>query len=258
MTAPSILVRHDAGVCRIRIARPERRNALTREMYSAMVDAIAAADADPEILAIVFEGTADIFTSGNDIGEFMGAPPTGHDSPVFQFLLALIHAETPLVAAVRGPAIGIGTTMLLHFDLVYADDRAVFEMPFTRLALSPEGGSSMLLPQLCGLRNASELLLLSERFDAERGRELGLVNRVYGAASFEEAFEKQLERLLAMPPESVRVARRLLREPVRDALREAMEREGTHFIERIQSAEAREAFAAFLEKRAPDFASTRS
>lgn len=253
MSDPHILVDQDGQVRRIRISRPDRRNALTISMYSALVAAIREADSDPSVRAILLTGTQDSFTAGNDIGDFMQSPPTGHDSPVFQFLLTLIDARTPLVAAIRGPAIGIGTTMLLHFDLVYCDETALFEMPFTRLALCPEGGSSLLLPQLCGLRQASELLLLSERFGAEDARRLGLVNRVFAVKDFDTEVARQLKRLTSMPPESIRLARRLMREPIREAVRAAMEREGEHFITRLRSDEAREAFTAFMEKRAPDF-----
>lgn len=240
-------------LCRIRIDRPERKNAFTHEMYRAVVAAMEAAEADPSVRAIVFEGSEEIFTSGNDLQDFMQSPPTGHDAPVFRFLLALIAADKPLVAAIRGPAVGIGTTMLLHCDLVYADERAVFEMPFVKLALCPEGGSSLLLPRMMGLQRASELLLLSERFGAERARELGLVNRVFTREAFTACVEAQLGRLVSMAPQSVRLAKQLMREGLREEIRAAMEKEGTLFIERLGSAEAREAFTAFFEKRKPDF-----
>ncbi|TVR02785.1 MAG: enoyl-CoA hydratase [Deltaproteobacteria bacterium] len=253
MPDPHIVVEERDSICHIRIERPQRRNALTVSMYSALVDTLREADANPAIRAIVLTGTNDIFTGGNDLADFMESPPTGHDSPVFQFLLTLIDADTPLVAVIRGPAIGIGTTMLLHFDLVFCDEAAVFEMPFTKLALCPEGGSSLLLPQLCGLRRASELLLLSERFGAAIAKEVGLVNHVFSGERLEPEALARVERLVSMPPESVRLARRLMREPFRAQVKAAMDREGEQFIARLHSEEAREAFTAFFEKRAPDF-----
>lgn len=252
---PEIGVAHQDGVCRIEIRRPEKKNALTRPMYAAMADAIQNADADGGIRVIFLHGTRDCFCAGNDLKEFEQAGKNSGSGPVRDnpFMRTINTAQKPIVAAVTGPAVGIGTTLLLHCDLVYAGAGATFALPFVNLGLCPEAGSSFLLPRLAGHQRASELLLLGEPFSAEKAREIGLVNAVYpDEAVIEKAFERAL-RLAQQPPASVRLTKALLKRSVTGAAAEAMSVEFEHFAERLASAECREALRSFFEKRDPDF-----
>ena len=231
--------------------RPEKKNALTRAMYAALAGALEDAATDASVRVVVISGRDGVFTGGNDLGDFMMDPPTGPDSPVFRFLRAAVGFPKPLVAAVEGPAIGIGTTILLHCDLAYAAPSTLFKMPFVDLGLVPEAASSLLLPRLGGQVKASELLLFGEAFDAATARDVGLVNAVV-----EDPVGHALERaavLAAKPPAAVRLTKALLRRETADAVGEAMAHEGELFVERLGSPEAEEAFTAFFEKRAPDF-----
>ncbi|MCS6844756.1 MAG: enoyl-CoA hydratase [Caldilineales bacterium] len=248
-----ILTHQQDGILRIQFNRPEKKNAITLAMYEAMTAALGQAEADPQVRVVLFTGSDDCYTAGNDLKDFLESPPTGRDSPVFRFLKALIAAEKPVMAAVQGIAVGIGTTMLLHCDLVYAGATARFQFPFVNLALTPEAGSSLLLPQLVGHRRAAELLMLGEMFDAETARTLGLVNAVYPPEALADAAWQVARRLAAKPPASVRLTKRLLKRAVLPALEEAMAEEGKHFLTRLRSEEAREAMQAILERRAPDF-----
>ena len=241
----------DGRVLHLVLDRPDKKNALTRAMYAALADALEDAVGSADVRAVVLSGTGGVFTGGNDLGDFMMDPPTGPDSPVFRFLRNAVGFPKPLVAAVAGPAIGIGTTILLHCDLAYAAPDAHFKMPFVDLGLVPEAASSLLLPRIAGPARAAELLLLGESFSAETAREIGLVNAVV-----EDPTAHALERaaaLAAKPPEAVRQSKALLRRETADAVGETMAREGALFMERLGSPEAQEAFTAFFEKRAPDF-----
>lgn len=244
--------RHD-GVCSIRFNRPDKKNAITAAMYQTMADALADAAADASVRAIVFGGLPAIFTAGNDLEDFRNNPPQGANSPVYRFMHQLAQAEKPVVAAVSGAAIGIGTTMLLHCDLVYAAETARFSMPFTQLGLCPEFGSSLLLPRLAGYQRAAEKLLLGEAFGAQEAAAMGLVNRVLAASELEEFVATQAARLAALPPASLRVTKRLMKAAPAEALKAAMVEEGRDFGRMLSEPEAREAFAAFFEKRRPDF-----
>lgn len=244
--------RHDRTL-RISLNNPKRKNALTLDMYSAMADALHQAKDDPEIRVVLFSGEGGCFTSGNDLGDFMQSPPTGEDSPVGRFLTALSAFPKPVVASVSGPAIGIGTTMLLHCDLVLADDTAKFRLPFVNLALVPEAASSLLLPAIVGHRVASELFLLGDGFDAETASAYGIVNRVCDAGSLEHDALALAERLASQPPEAVRQTKGLLKHSQAEAVRETMQCEGALFRKRLASPEAMEAMQAFMTKRAPDF-----
>jgi len=236
----------------VRMNRPEKKNALTQAMYTTLCDLIEGGDANDQIRAMLITGVDTSFTSGNDVMDFMNAPPDG-DSPVARFLGVLANTRKPLIAAVNGIAIGIGTTMLLHCDLAYAARGAKFQMPFVNLGLCPEAGSSYLLPELMGLRRASELILLGERFDAATAERLGIVNEaVEDAALFDHALGKA-RRLADQPPASVRISKALLKQGHQAALAAAMADEGRHFFERLTSMEAAEAFQAFAMKRKPDF-----
>ena len=245
------------GVATIEIARPEKKNALTVEMYQAMTDAIQAATADAAVRALMITGQPGIFTSGNDIEDFMKRRPgqgsDAMDSPVFRFMRALIECDKPVLAAVTGGAIGIGTTMLLHCDFVYVSDEARLAMPFVGLGLVPEFGSSLLLPQLMGHRRAAEKLLLAEPFTAEIAVECGLANAVIAASEVVNHTRRVAERFNALPPAAVREAKRLMRAPQRELILQTIRTEGELFAERLKSPEAIEAFTAFFQKRKPDF-----
>lgn len=235
------------------INRPEKKNALTLSMYRSLTDELKTAADDPEIRVVVLTGVDGVFTSGNDLADFQDAGVLGEDAPVFRFIQALPRFPKPLVAAVNGPAVGIGTTLLPHCDLVYADPNAVFLTPFSRLGVTPEAGSSLLLPLIMGLQRATEMLMLGETFSAERAREAGLVNEVVAPAELARHAAKRAETLATLPPEAIRQTKRLLRGAVLDDLQDVIELEGRVFRERLTSPEAAEAFRAFFEKRPPDF-----
>jgi enoyl-CoA hydratase/carnithine racemase len=229
--------------------RPQRRNALTWEMYDALDAALAQAEADASVRAIVLRGTDDTFTAGNDLEDFLERPPAAGDAPVFRFLARIAHAAKPLVAAVNGPAIGLGTTVLLHCDVVFAGEGARFQMPFVRLGLVPEFASTYLLPLAAGPGRAAELLLLGEPFDAATAREAGIVTRVVpDAETFTRAAEAAA-KLAALPPEAVRATKSLLRAPHRAAVDRQLDDEARVFREMLSRPAAREALAAFLAKR---------
>jgi enoyl-CoA hydratase/carnithine racemase len=241
------------GVAVIEIARPEKKNALTQAMYTAMAEAIAAADADAAIRAVLVTGQPGIFTSGNDLEDFMQRPPAGEDSPVFQFMKALAACGKPVVAAVTGGAIGIGTTMLLHCDLVYVSDEARLAMPFVGLGLVPEYASSLLVTQLVGHVKATELLLLGEPFNGEAAVEMGIANAVLPAAEVVNHARRMAERFNALPPGAVRESKALMRRAQKALVEETVRVEGEIFGKRLRSPEAMEAFQAFFQKRKPDF-----
>ena len=244
------------GVLAITLARPERRNAITVAMYAALADAIEQAQADPSLRLITIRGEGEDFTAGNDLADFMAAMPRdGEEIAVWRLLRALAANELPLVAAVHGNAIGIGTTMLLHCDVVLAEQGTRFSMPFVDLGLVPEAASSMLLPRLAGRRRAARYLLLAEPFGPEEALEWGLVSRVVPSGDLEIALEETVAALLAKPAEALRLTQRLLRHGSRDEILERFELENGHFAERLKSAEVKEAITAFFEKRKPDFTS---
>jgi enoyl-CoA hydratase/carnithine racemase len=245
------------GVATIEIARPEKKNALTVAMYQAMTDALVAAKADPAVRAVLVTGQPGIFTSGNDVEDFMSRPPgqgsDSMDSPVFLFMRALIDCDKPVVVAVTGAAIGIGTTMLLHCDFVYVSDEARLAMPFVALGLVPEFGSSLLVPQLMGHRRAAEKLLLGEHFNAEQAVECGLANAVVPATEVVNHARRVAERFNLLPPGAVRESKQLMRGPQQQEILKTIRSEGEIFGRRLRSPEAMEAFQAFFQKRKPDF-----
>jgi len=248
-----IQIARERGVLTIAIDRPARRNALTAAMYAAMADALHAANDDATVRAILIRGHADAFTAGNDIEDFLQAPPGDDDAPVIRFLHALAGADKPLVAAVAGAAIGVGTTLLLHCDLVYAADNARFAVPFAALGLCPEAASSLLLPRVAGYQAAAEKLLLGEPFDAHEAQRMGFVNRVLPAAELDAFVAAQLQKLIALPPASLRVTKALMKRALAHEIRAQMDEELQHFARMLVAPEAREAFSAFVAKRKPDF-----
>lgn len=236
----------------IRIERPEKKNALLLDMYSAMTEILAEAEDDTRIRAVCVTGTGEVFTSGNDLTDFQSNPPTDLDSPVMVFLRAIASFSKPLLAAVNGVAVGVGTTMLLHCDLVYASPNARFQLPFVNLGLVPEAASSLLLPRLMGHQRAAELLYLGKMFDAHTAAGLGLVN---GITPLDDLLDKTLEvarEVAAKPPAAMRLTKRLLKSD-RDELLERIDLEAGHFADQLGSPEVAEALRAFLEKRPPDF-----
>ncbi len=241
------------GCLQICIHRPDKKNALTLAMYTALAAALARADREPGVRVALIHGSEDCFSSGNDLQDFLSSPPDDESSPVFQFLVALSRASKPVVAAVNGVAVGIGVTLLLHCDLVYAGENAQFQLPFVNLGLCPEAASSLLLPKLVGHQLASELLLLGDPFDADQARNMGLVNEVLPVSEVLPHALMQCRKLAAKPPTSLRLTKALLKKAGERAVAETMTEEGRLFQERLASLEAKEALQAFFERRAPDF-----
>jgi enoyl-CoA hydratase/carnithine racemase len=240
------------GVLEIRLNRPEKKNALTREMYNTVADALTAADANGAVRAIILTGTGDAFTSGNDIADFRARASGNAETSASRFLPAISGLAKPLIGAVNGMAIGIGTTMLMHCDFLLAVPSARFLMPFTALGLVPEAGSSLLVPLAIGHRRASALLLLGEGIDAATAAEWGLINQVVDADELLPTARAMAARLAALPPEAVRQTKALMKTGKPD-LPARMAEEIELFRRRVVSPEAKEAFTAFAEKRRPDF-----
>jgi enoyl-CoA hydratase/carnithine racemase len=241
------------GVATIEIARPEKKNAITGAMYTALANALDAAREDPAVRAVLLTGQPGIFTSGNDIEDFVQRPASLEQAPSFAFMKALMGCDKPVVAAVTGAAIGIGTTMLLHCDFVYVSDEARLAMPFVSLGVVPEFGSSLIVPQLMGNARAAEKLLLGDPFTGADAVECGIANAVLPADEVVRHARRVAERFSALPPGAVRETKRLLRRARTAALLETIAAEGQVFGQRLQSPEAKEAFSAFFEKRKPDF-----
>jgi enoyl-CoA hydratase/carnithine racemase len=238
-------------IATIELARPDKKNALTAAMYSAMTDALTNAESDAGVRAILIYGTRDCFTAGNDLKDFLEGPSGA--SQALRFISALSKVAKPVVAAVGGPAVGIGTTLLLHCDLVYAAPGARFQLPFVPLGLVPEGASSLLLPRIAGYARAAALLLLGQPFTTAEALAAGIVTEIVPEESLLERAHAAATALAALPPESVRLTKQLMKRPVAAAVAEQMAEEAHLFAERLQSAEAKEAMAAFIEKRRPDF-----
>ncbi len=238
------------GVVQITMNRPDRRNALDRATYQGLIDALAAAETDTGVRAIVLTGAGGCFTSGNDIKDFAAAAATGVGARIaIDFLGAISTAKKPIVAAVEGFAVGIGTTMLLHCDLAFAGRSASFRLPFVALGLCPEGGSSHLLPLIAGSKRAAELLMLGEAFGPEVAQEAGLLNGVAEEGGALALALDKAKALAALPPQSVALTKMLLKRGSAAAVAETIATEARHFGERLMSAEAQAAFAAFLMKR---------
>jgi enoyl-CoA hydratase/carnithine racemase len=246
----SLLTQNAEGVLTLTFHRPEKKNAFTHAMYEAATQALLQAGMNDAVRVVLLTGAGNTFTAGNDIGDFLEQPPTGEDSSVFRFLRALVNHDKPIVAAVDGPAVGIGTTMLLHCDYVVATERARFVMPFINLGVCPEGASSLLVPRNAGMALASELLMFGEPFDAATAQRAGFVNRVVPEAQLMEVATERARALAAKPVEALKVTKRLLREPIRAEVNSVMRREGAEFIKRLNSDEAREAFLAFMNRKA--------
>ena len=248
----TVLVTREAGVMEIAFNRPEKKNALTRDMYAAVVDALVSADADPAIRVAILTGVGDTFTSGNDIKDFQVRAAGANESAASPFLATISTMQKPLIGAVNGAAIGIGTTLLAHCDLVVAARSARFVMPFTSLGLVPEAGSSLLFPRMIGNQRAGAMLLLGEPLSAETAFEWGFVNQVVDDAILMDTARGLARRMAALPPQAVRETKKLIRHGTADVPARIAE-ELELFRDRLASPEAAEAFAAFVEKRKPDF-----
>jgi len=250
-----VLIERNGGVLTLTMNRADKKNALTQNMYGAMADAIKSAQEDAQVRAVVIQGSDTCFTSGNDVSDFVNSPRSDTKSPVYHFLRAICHAEKPLIAAINGPAVGVGVTMLLHCDLVFVADNARLKMPFVNLGLCPEAGSSFLLPRLLGHLRAAELLLLGEEISGQRATEIGLANRALPAgAAVLQAAQEAAQRISEQPPGSVKLTKQLIKQGVAQIAEQTMDAEGDHFTQLLAGPEAREALTAFLEKRKPVFA----
>ena len=249
----NVTTAREGPILRITFDRADKKNALTAAMYAALTAALREGDADPSVRAIVVDGAGDAFTAGNDLQDFLANPPRDERAPVLEFLYKLGAIEKPLIAAVQGVAVGVGTTMLLHCDFVYATEKTRFVLPFVNLGLVPEAASSYLLPLLAGYQRASELLLLGEPFDAATAREIGLVNAIVAPEALLETALATARKIAARPAASVRATKALMRRWHDANVQAALREEVREFVARLESPEAKEAFTAFFEKRKPDF-----
>lgn len=246
-----VKVGRDGRVLTITINRPDKKNALTHEMYAAMADALTMANDDAQIRCVIFTGEGDFFTSGNDISDFAAGMPEG-TPPVVRFLQSLVKCDKPLMAAVNGPAIGVGLTMLLHCDLVYASEAATFRSPFPHVGVVPEAGSSLLLPMTVGNAWANDIFIAGRVLNAAEALSAGLVSRVFPAASFLDECRKIAIVVAAQAPNAMLQTKRLVRSN-RDEIFVRMEKEGAQFNEQLKSPEFMTAAMAYMQKRLPEF-----
>ncbi len=251
-----IAVSQDGAVLRVGFNRPEKKHAITTDMYAGLADALQLAQDDNSVRAVLFEAEGDMFTSGNDIGDFMagmsGLSDPHETPPVMRFLLGLASAEKPLLAAAQGGAVGVGVTMLLHCDLVFASEVATFHTPFVDLGLAPEAASSLLLPRIAGHQRAAEMLLAGRKISAARAYEFGFVNEVVSPEALAQTAIAAAHDLAARAPAALRATKQLMR-PDREAIIAHMKQESLQFAALLKSPEFREAGAAFMQKRKPDF-----
>jgi enoyl-CoA hydratase/carnithine racemase len=252
-----IITEQSGAILRVQLNRPASKNAMTSAMYITLADLFDSAAKDDEIRVVLWHGAGDSFCAGNDVGDFLKNPPGPGESPQALLMKALITFDKPIVAAVQGAAIGGGTTMLTHCDFVFAGENAKFQMPFVNLALVPEFGSSCTIPARAGYLRAAELILTGQPFDARRAAELGLVTRVVPNQELLATATDTAQKLAQKPPAALRACKRLLKQSTREQLERAVKLENEEFSERVRSAEAKEAFTAFLEKRRPDFNRTK-
>lgn len=253
MSDQDIRAHVDAGVLTLTFARVDKKNSITAAMYAALADALGTARDDAAVRVVVLQGHESVFSAGNDLVDFLENPPSGEDAPVWRFMNALSAFPKPVVAAVCGAAVGIGTTMLLHCDLVYAGDNAMFSLPFINLGLCPEFASALLLPQRAGHQRAAEALLLGEPFNAERALEMGIVNRIVPPTEANAVAQAQARKLASKPLDSLLTTKRLMKQPQAAAVAERIGVEGREFGRLLAAPAAREAFSAFVQKRKPDF-----
>lgn len=254
MTSSFISVEHSKNhICHITISRLAAKNALTGDMYLALAETLNDCDNNDDVRVVLISGNEEVFCAGNDLKDFLDSAPKDNQAPPFVFLLALNNFTKPLVAATAGPAIGIGTTMLLHCDHVVSADNTLFKMPFVQLGLTPEGGSSLLLPQLIGQRKASKLLLLGASFDTKEALALGVINESCQPSELIKEALSICKKYAQQAPHAVQASKALLKAPYKAQIEDTILKEGAVFIKRLQSLEAKEALSAFLEKRTPTF-----
>jgi len=250
---PHILEETKDRIARIELARIDKKNALTGEMYRQLGEAVARADGDAQVRCILLHGTAECFCAGNDLSDFLAHGPNDGPTPAFAFMKSMTAARKPVIAAVGGPAVGIGTTLLLHCDLVFAAPNAKFQLPFVPLGIVPEFASTLLLPMVAGYQRAARLLLLGAPFGAEEAFDAGIVTQIVPAAELLERARAAAQAVAALPPASVRLTKELMKRRHLKAVEDAIAEEGRVFSERLNSPEAKEAMTAFFEKRKPDF-----
>jgi len=248
-----IITEQSGAILRVQLNRPASKNAMTSAMYITLAELFDGAAKDDEIRVVLWHGAGDSFCAGNDVGDFLKNPPGPGESPQALLTKALINFDKPIVAAVQGAAIGGGTTMLTHCDFVYAGESAKFQMPFVNLALVPEFGSSCTIPARAGYLRAAELILTGQPFDAREATELGVVTRVVPNQELLAIATDTAQKLAQKPPAALRACKRLMKQSTREQLERAVKLENEEFSVRVRSAEAKEAFTAFLEKRRPDF-----
>ncbi|OZY84614.1 enoyl-CoA hydratase [Cellvibrio mixtus] len=251
--SPQIVAQLDQRILTLSFNRPERKNALTLAMYSALAELITQGDSDAQVRVIVLTGSDEFFTAGNDLMDFMNEPNIHPDHPVVRFIDALRHCKKPVVAVVRGHAVGIGTTMLLHCDLVYVAEDARLQMPFVNLGLCPEYASSYLVPRLVGQQKAAELLLLGEPFSGVDAETMGIATKAVPWDELTEYARAKIARLAQQPPGAVQRSKALLRAATLSAVEASLKAEYAGFAEGLASDECKESVTAFFEKRAPDF-----
>ncbi|MBW1246969.1 enoyl-CoA hydratase/isomerase family protein [Pseudomonas tolaasii] len=246
----AILLHRERGLLTLQLNRHDKKNALTRAMYTQLAEALDVADADADVRAVLIQGSSDCFTAGNDIGDFLEQPPSDLDSPPFHFMTSLINCRKPVVAGVAGSAVGIGTTLLLHCDLVYISRDARLRMPFVNLGLCPEFGSSLILPRLLGHAKAAELLLLGEGFTGEQAAEWGIATEALGSGEAALAKAREMAgRFETLAPGAVQVTKQLMKSVDRQQLRQVIEEEGALFVQRLKSPEAIAALSGFIARR---------
>ncbi|KQM53775.1 enoyl-CoA hydratase [Pseudomonas sp. Leaf15] len=246
----AILLQREGGLLTLQLNRPDKKNALTRAMYTQLAEALEQADADSGIRAVLIQGSNECFTAGNDIADFLEQPPSNLDSPPFHFMQSLLNCRKPVIAAVAGAAVGIGTTLLLHCDLVYISRDARLRMPFVNLGLCPEFGSSLILPRLLGHAKAAELLLLGEGFTGEQAAAWGIATEAMGSGEAALAKAREVaQRFETLAPGAVQVSKQLMKSVDREQLRQVIEDEGALFVQRLKSPEAIAALSGFITRR---------
>ena len=246
----AILQHRERGLLTLQLNRPDKKNALTRAMYTLLAEALEQADADADVRSVLIQGSSECFTAGNDIADFLEQPPSDLDSPPFHFMKSLLNCRKPVIAAVAGAAVGIGTTLLLHCDLVYISRDARLRMPFVNLGLCPEFGSSLILPRLLGHAKAAELLLLGEGFTGEQAAAWGIATEALGSGEAALAKAREMaERFENLAPGAVQVTKQLMKSVDREQLRQVIEEEGALFVQRLKSPEAFAALSAFITRR---------
>ena len=250
-----IRINKTESVLQIGFDRPDKKNALNGEMYYAVRDALISGANDHRVRAVIIYGADGNFTTGNDLKEFLEFATSGKKVfPAKEFLDVLIPYSKPIIAAVDGLAVGIGATMMIHCDLVYASEKASFQMPFVNLGLNPEAGSSFALPQLVGYHNAAEILLLGGMVTAKRAYDMGFVNAVVNQSELMDTAMDSAQRIAELPPTPIRLAKSMMKKHFTNKIMDTNEKEFNSFIDRLSSPEAAEAVQAFMEKRKPDFA----